>query len=98
MGVSKVPAIHEMFPDPDDLLALEPEEIAPALLRFLGAENQGASPNNPVKRGNMFATSDSPVSAYPIQYRNRVYEALAAAWVWLEREGMLLPAPGQQDP
>ncbi len=51
-----------------------------------------------LKRGNLFATSMSPVNEYPPQYRDRVYEALAAAWVWLEREGMLLPAPNQQDP
>ena len=56
------------------------------------------SPGRAIKRGNLFMPNSSPVNGYPRQYHAKVYEALAAAWVWLEREGMLLPAPGQQDP
>jgi uncharacterized protein (TIGR02391 family) len=40
----------------------------------------------------------TPANAYPAEFHEKVYEMLAAAWVWLEREGMLLPAPDQQDP
>jgi uncharacterized protein (TIGR02391 family) len=93
-----MPAIHELIPNAEDLLALEPEELAVVFLQAIGSSGDGMSPGRAIKRGNLFLPGHSPVNGYPAQYRNRVYEALAAAWVWLEREGMLLPAPGQQDP
>jgi len=45
----------------------------------------------------MFTGTASLAHGYPQQYWVRVDEALIAAWVWLEHEGLLLPAPGQQD-
>jgi uncharacterized protein (TIGR02391 family) len=93
-----MPAIHELIPNAEDLLALEPEELAVVFLQAIGSSGDGMSPGRAIKRGNLFLPGHSPVNGYPAQYRTRVYEALAAAWVWLEREGMLLPAPGQQDP
>src|SRR6266851_5717710 len=95
---NKLPPIHELIPNPEELLALEPEELAPLLLQAIGTSGEGMSPGRAIKRGNFFLPGSSPVNGYPPQFRNKVYEALAAAWVWLEREGMLLPAPGQQDP
>lgn len=89
--------IHQMIPNAEDLLALEPEEAAAILLQYICSGSEGSSPRHPFKRGNMFATSMSPANGYPAEYRERVSEALMAAWVWLEREGLLLPAPGQQD-
>jgi uncharacterized protein (TIGR02391 family) len=77
---------------------MEPEEVALVLLQFISSGAEGSSSRHPLKRGNLFMSSMSPANGYPAQYRERVYEMLAAAWVWLEREGMLLPAPGQQDP
>ncbi len=93
-----MPAIHELIPDAEELLALEPEEIAPVLLQAISSSGDAMSPSRAIKRGNFFLPASSPVNGYPPQYRNRIYEALAAAWVWLQREGMLLPVPGQQDP
>ncbi len=92
-----MPSIHQIIPNAEDLLALEPEEAAAVLLQFIASGGEGSSPQRPLKRGNVFTTSVSPANGYPAQYRDRVNELLMAAWVWLEREGLLLPAPGQQD-
>lgn len=92
-----MPAIHQIVPNAEDLLALEPEEAAAVLLQYINSGQEGSSAQRPLKRGNLFATSMSPANGYAPQYRARVSELLMAAWVWLEREGLLLPAPGQQD-
>src|SRR6202158_4540184 len=92
-----MPAIHQIIPNAEDLLGLEPEEIGVVLLRYICSGSEGSSPRIPLKRGNMFTGTASPAHGYPQQYWERTEEALMAAWVWLEREGLLLPAPGQQD-
>ncbi len=80
-------------------MALEPEEVAPLLLQVI-CFGGGPTAQQALKRGNFLNTKSptSPVRGYPPAAWDRTYEALAAAWVWLEREGMLLPAPGHQDP
>src|ERR1700733_6080925 len=95
-----MPAIHQIIPNAEDLLALEPEEVGVVLLKSICSTGnfQGSSPRYPLKRGNLFTTSVSPANGYPQEFRDRVSKALMAACVWLEREGFLLPAPGQQDP
>jgi uncharacterized protein (TIGR02391 family) len=92
-----VAPIHQVIPNAEDLLALEPEEVAAVLLQYICSGSEGSSPRHPLKRGNLFASGMSPANGYPPEYRDKVSEALMAAWVWLEREGLLLPAPGQQD-
>ena len=92
-----MPTIHEMMPNPEDLLALEPEELGAVLLKHICPDLVGPTPRRPLKRGNVFAGTASPAYAYEPQYLDRINEALMAAWMWLEREGLLLPAPGNQD-
>lgn len=94
-----MPPIHQLIPNGEDLLALEPEELAPVLLAYI-VSGSGSAPGthqNPISRGNVFTQGASPGNGYPPEYRDRVNEALMAAWVWLEREGLLLPAIGQHD-
>jgi uncharacterized protein (TIGR02391 family) len=91
-----MPGIHQIVPDPEALLEMEPEEVALALLKDLTTpRSYGGSPS--LKRGNYFISSNNPSQGYPQQYWSRVNEALMAAWCWLEREGFLLPAFDQQD-
>ena len=92
-----MPAIHQVIPNAEDLLVLDPEEAAAVLLQFINSGGEGSSAQRPIKRGNLFTPGVSPANGYPPQYRDRLNELLTAAWVWLEREGLLLPAPGQQD-
>jgi uncharacterized protein (TIGR02391 family) len=94
-----MPAIHDLIPDPEILISLEPEELAPVLLQYIcsGSAYAAGTPQQPVKRGNVFAVSASPGNGYPQQYKDSVNEALMAAWFWLEREGLLLTPAGQHD-
>jgi uncharacterized protein (TIGR02391 family) len=95
-----MPSIVQLIPDAATLLALEPQELAPAVLSFIvsgSAYTTGSHYPNPLKRGNVFSGTNTPGHGYPPKNVQRVNEALMAAWGWLEREGMLLPAPGQQD-
>jgi uncharacterized protein (TIGR02391 family) len=95
-----VPSIKELVPNAEDVLALEPDELAEVLLSHLTSGStpaSGGAQPGALKRGNFFTEDMSPGNQYPQQYKQRVNEALTAAWVWLEREGLLLPAPGYQD-
>jgi hypothetical protein len=89
-----MPSIFESVPDADNLLAMEPEELGLLLLRDVNNAAYGNYGHQPViKRGNYFVESRTPAKDYPPKDRQRVDEALMAAWVWLEREGLLLPLP-----
>jgi hypothetical protein len=68
------------FPDRTVLLEMEPEELAPFILRFLMGPN--ASGN--VEQVHFMQTV--PEGA--------LGERFMEAWMWLEREGLLAPTPG----
>lgn len=88
--------IKDLVPDAEMLLAMEPEDVGFVLLKYLTSQQSYGRPQS-IKRGNFFMQSASPARDYPPQYFNRIDEALMSGWVWLEREGFLLPAPNQQD-
>jgi|ERR1700735_3349491 len=91
-----MPAIHELIPDPEILISLEPEELAPVLLQYIcsGSAYVTGIPEQPIKHGNVFTVGASPGNGYPPQYKDRVNAALMAAWFWLEREGLLMTPAG----
>ncbi len=96
-----MPAIHQIVPDPQSLLALEVPEAALVLLQHLADANcDGSSPRRPVHIGNVFNEAVNPANGYvakdarAAQYKAAITEHLIAAWLWLRREGLLLPAPG----
>jgi len=68
-----MPPIHKLIPNAEDLLALEPEELAPVLLQYIcsGSAYASGTPSNPIKRGNVFTGSATPGSGYPSEYANR---------------------------
>ena len=82
--------IHALIPDPEALLALEPEELAGAVLQCLNSLNSSSS--GQLNRYNF--SLPNTVQEYPPEYQTRISEALMEAWVWLEREGLLAPKPG----
>jgi uncharacterized protein (TIGR02391 family) len=84
-------SVHSIIPNPEDLLALEPEELAGVVLEVLNSLH----PSNTIFTLTAFASSSGPAAAYPDQHRAAIQEALTEAWVWLEREGLLAPRPGQ---
>ena len=84
-------SLYSLLPDPEALLALEPEELAGVVLQYL---NSCDSNSGQLNRYNF--SLPHTVQQYPEQYRGRISKALMEAWVWLEREGLLAPKPGTQ--
>ncbi len=81
--------IHEIIPDPEALLRLEPEEVGGIVLEYLKSLNPG---DGQLNRYN-FNLPDT-VQGYPPQYQQRVTAALMEGWMWLERELLIAPRPG----
>lgn len=80
--------LQQLLPDPTILLALEPEELAGALMEHILSfpANQRRSVNS----HNFFETSDGPASAYAGQHQEAVNNALREAFAWLVQEGLLV--------
>ncbi len=87
-----MPSIHSLLPDPEILLALEPEELAGYILEYLNSlsDRERAQLN----RYN-FSLAHT-VADYPQPHRTDIANALMEAWVWLEHEGLIAPKPGEQ--
>ena len=85
-------SIHSLVPDAEALLDLEPEELAGVLMEYLNSLS--ASEQGYLNRYT-FSLGD-PVREYPREHQNALRQALMEAWVWLEREGLLVPQPGQK--
>ena len=83
-------SIHSLIPDVENLLALEPEELAGAVLECLNSYAKEEA-NSCLNRYN-FANHET-VKNYPPEYQERILCALMDAWVWLEREGLIAPRP-----
>jgi hypothetical protein len=81
-------SIHDLIPNPDNLLALEPEELAGVVLEHL---NTLSDKGDQLNRYNF--TLHHTVAEYPREYHARLCQALMEAWVWLERESLLVPIP-----
>ncbi len=84
-------SIFSLLPDTETLLAFEPEELAGYLLEYLNSLSNA-------ERGilNRYNFSLHGAEGYPQQHRDNISKALMEAWVWLEREGMIAPKPGEQ--
>lgn len=82
-------SLQRLIPDPNAVLALEPEVLAGALLEhFLSMP-----PNErwALHANTFFGTSMGPLSGYPQEVRPQIESALREAWAWLVREGLLVP-------
>ena len=81
--------IPSLIPDPDDLLALQPEELAGYVLEYLNTLPQREQ--NEISRYNF--TMYHTVSSYPQDRWQGCQYALMEAWSYLEREGLVAPRP-----
>lgn len=81
-------------PPPEQLVQMEPEELAPFILRYLQKQQPGS-----INRYNFGLVSDHDfVQLVPNgQMQQRYKECLMEAWMYLEREGFMAPQPGTQD-
>src|SRR5437764_1076915 len=87
--------VHTILPNAEDLLALEPEELAGVVLEHFNSlpihERESIHP------GNFVNPNGFPVQHYPPQYQDRVGKALMEAWAWLVRENLIAPKPGSPE-
>lgn len=85
-------SVKDQFPPPDEALALEPEELAMFLLKYLCKEEQTGNSSvlnlhNCTLHGNL--------QDYAGERYDEISKAITESWIWLEREGMIAPKPGQ---
>lgn len=83
--------LHEA-PPPEEILEMEPEELAAFILRYLQKQ-----PPNTINRYNFSLVQDADL--YQRLGHGKVEEytkCLMEAWMYLEREGFIAPQPGQQ--
>ena len=90
--------LAQMFPTPDALLALEPDALGAKILALLCRrppnQNQGMFQlNNLIGELWPYPTMPGHQSPFPQSKRPEIDLAISEAWAWLEREGLLVPAP-----
>jgi hypothetical protein len=85
--------IPSLIPDPDSLLALQPEELAGYVLEYLNTLPQGE--RDLISRHNfgLYHT----VEEYPQDRWKECQHALMEAWAYLEREGLVALKPEEKD-
>ncbi|NTW13805.1 MAG: TIGR02391 family protein [Candidatus Moranbacteria bacterium] len=83
----------EIFPPIENLLEMEPEELAPFVLRYLS--QAGSQDLN--KHNFSLGTSSDFKEWTGHENKDSVKESLVVAWMWLEKELFIAPKPGQTD-
>jgi len=84
-----ISSIYAMLPDAENLLSLEPEELAGYILSMWNS-----NPNFVKENKHNFGLYDS-VREYPDKYHREILQALMEAWAWLEGEGLIAEEPGE---
>lgn len=82
--------LTSLFPDPDVLLALAPEELGPIVLRLAC----DARPNGPILPNDVDAQVNGDhagLNGYPLSKKPELYLALGEAWNWLRVHGLVIP-------
>ncbi len=85
-----MPSIYSLLPDPEAILALEPEELAVFVLKYL--KSLGPDQRGGLNRYN-FGLQHT-VQDYPRDYQDKIGRALMEAWMWLEHEVFIAQEPG----
>jgi uncharacterized protein (TIGR02391 family) len=83
-------SLAELIPDPQDLLALETEELAGVLLEYINSS--GIIQDGRIFRHNLMRQRDV-LKDYERQFHEPVRFALMEAWTWLEGEGLIAVDP-----
>ena len=87
--------IKKILPPVEIALNMEPEELAVPLLECLCQAEKNSSSVSMLNRDN-FIISISNLKEY-IKEKNyqEVAKVITEAWIWLEKEGLIAPQPGQ---
>jgi uncharacterized protein (TIGR02391 family) len=82
----------DLFPDAETALELSPEELGAVLLEIW--------PQDPATMSSLIHESFNPnrPRPYPNTVRRQMELAVAEAWSWLEREGLVVRDPAQPAP
>jgi uncharacterized protein (TIGR02391 family) len=84
-------ALKDILPPLETALEMEPEELGPFLLKYLATQGDN------INRYNFTLPGNPEIGQYAGP-RARVFcEHAMEAWMWLEREGFLMPRPGNLD-
>lgn len=81
--------LYHFVSNSEELLALEPEELAGVVLELFNSH-----PDFTYNRHD-FGLPDA-VAEYPAQHREKLLFALMEAWSWLETEGLIAPNPAEE--
>src|SRR6266481_1516972 len=82
--------ISQIVPNPQDLLALQPEEVGGVLLEYITSCD--VIQLGRVNRYNLTHQPDV-LKGYDKQFWERLRHVLMEGWAWLEREGLIAPSP-----
>ncbi len=82
-------ALSQLIPNYEDVLRLEPEQLAGVLLEIL-ADIDG-SDREYLNRHKFFNSNLDLLRGYPMTHGSAIQQAVFEAWMWLEREGFLVP-------
>ena len=86
-------SIYSLLPSAQDVLELQPEELAGVLMTHLNS--LPPSEQRELNRYN-FSIDTHTIEEYPQDQREELSQALMEAWAWLECEGLLVPKVGAQ--
>ena len=82
--------LADLIPDPNSVLALEPEELAGVTLELLTS----SGPNEPSRLHPASFTHPQTIGNYPEGQRQEIAFAMMEGWNWLAQEGLIAPLPG----
>jgi uncharacterized protein (TIGR02391 family) len=86
-------SIHSIVPDPQALLAMEPEEAGAVVLQYLQDRDRDPTQSGPNRHnfGQVHTVCEYPQHLWP-----ELLRVLMEGWMWLEREGFLAADPEQR--
>src|SRR5580692_5219215 len=89
--------LADIIPDPDAVIALEPDELGLRLLQVLAKWPQHMQQIELATFMNSaLGRTGDPASHYPANRRAELQRAIREAWYWLEGSALLIPNPGFQ--
>ena len=89
-------ALADLLDKPDELLELDPEDLAVPLLRHI-EETWRSGDRGPPHRGNFMNSLNIRLHGddVPPDTADEILKALTETWMWLEHERLLAPLPAQ---
>src|SRR5271166_5965818 len=90
-----VPTLLSLFPKPEDLLALAPEDLGGVVVELMPPLLQNGLFNPAALIASVFQLVGP---SYPPGSRRSVELVVAEALSWLVVQGLLIPDPGQPSP